>query len=64
VRDRATPPPWNTIHAEIDVRPGGSRLITMQGPDGTPGPHCGGYREVIPEQRLVFTDAWALAATP
>ena len=29
-----TPPPWKTIHAETDVRAGGSSLIIMQGPDG------------------------------
>jgi uncharacterized protein YndB with AHSA1/START domain len=59
-----TPPPWKTIRAEMDVRPGGSSIITMQGPDGTEVPNWGVYLEVVPDQRLVFTDAYTSAWQP
>jgi uncharacterized protein YndB with AHSA1/START domain len=59
-----TPPPWKTIRAEMDVRPGGASCITMQGPEGTEVPHLGVYLEVVPDQRLVFTDAYTSAWQP
>ena len=59
-----TPPPWRTIHAEIDLRAGGSSLIVMQGPDGTEMPNRGVYLEVVPHERLVFTDAYTQAWQP
>lgn len=59
-----TPPPWKTIGAEIDLRAGGSSLITMQGPDGTTVPNRGVYLEVVPGRRLVFTDAYTSAWVP
>lgn len=63
-----TPAPWKTIAAEIDVRPGGASLITMQGPDGTLMPNAGQYLEVVADRRLAFTDAfvgdWVPSAKP
>ncbi len=59
-----TPPPWKTIRAETDVRAGGSTTIVMQGPDGTEMPNRGVYLEVIPNERLVFTDAFTSAWQP
>ena len=63
-----TPPPWTTIAAEIDVRPGGASLITLQGPDGTLMPNAGQYLEVVTDRRLAFTDAfvgdWVPSAKP
>lgn len=59
-----TPPPWKTVAAEIDVRPGGSSFITMQGPDGTQMPNRGVYLEVVKNERLVFTDAYTSAWVP
>lgn len=59
-----TPPPWKTIHAEIDLRAGGSSLVVMQGPDGTEMPHRGVYLEVVPNERLVSTDAYVSAWEP
>lgn len=54
-----TPAPWTTIHAELDVRPGGLSHIVMRGPDGAEFPNRGVYLEVVPNARLVFTDAYA-----
>ena len=59
-----TPAPWKTIHAETDVRPGGSSYIVMQGPDGTEMPNRGVYLEVVKNEKLVFTDAYTSAWEP
>lgn len=59
-----TPKPWQTVRAETDVRPGGSSLIVMRGPDGTEFPNRGVYLEVVPNERLVFTDAFTEAWKP
>jgi uncharacterized protein YndB with AHSA1/START domain len=59
-----TPPPWKTIHAETDVRPGGSSYIVMKGPDGQEMPNRGVYLEVVKNERLVFTDAYTRAWEP
>ena len=59
-----TPPPWKTVHVETDVRPGGASYIVMQGPDGTQMPNRGVYLEVIPNRKIVFTDAYTSAWVP
>jgi uncharacterized protein YndB with AHSA1/START domain len=59
-----TPPPWKTVHAETDVRAGGSSYIVMQGPEGQEMPNRGVYLEVIPNEKLVFTDAFTSAWQP
>lgn len=41
---------------EIDARVGGKWRIVMRGPDGTDYPGGGVYREVVPPERLVFTN--------
>ena len=59
-----TPPPWKTVHAETDVRPGGSSFIVMKGPEGQEMPNRGIYLEVIKNEKLVFTDAYTSAWQP
>jgi uncharacterized protein YndB with AHSA1/START domain len=59
-----TPPPWQTIHAETDVRPGGASYVVMKGPDGQEMPNRGVYLEVVKNQKLVFTDAYVSAWEP
>lgn len=59
-----TPPPWTTPHVELDVRPGGANLILMRGPNGEEAPNRGVYLEVVPNARLVFTDAYVRAWEP
>jgi uncharacterized protein YndB with AHSA1/START domain len=62
------PLPWTTPHAELDVRPGGANLIVMRGPDGKEFPNRGVYLEIVPNERLVVTDAytnaWATSEKP
>lgn len=59
-----TPRPWTTPVIEVDLRPGGSNLIVMRGPDGTEFPNRGVYLEVVKNERLVFTDAYTKAWEP
>lgn len=59
-----TPPPWRTTRAELDLRPGGASLIVMTGPGGEEMPNRGVYLEVVPNERLVFTDAYESAWKP
>ena len=59
-----TPPPWKTVRAQIDLRAGGGSSIVMQGPDGTQMPNHGVYLEVVPNERLVFTDAFSAGWVP
>ena len=48
----------------LDVRAGGSNLIVMEGPDGQVVPNQGVYLEVVPNVRLVITDAFVSAWEP
>lgn len=50
------PKPWSIVSAELDVRPGGVFATTMRSPEGQEFPNVGCYLEVIPNERLVFTD--------
>lgn len=58
------PKPYETPVVEVDVRPGGANLIVMRGPDGQDMPNRGIYLEVVPNERLVFTDAFTEAWQP
>lgn len=52
------PKPWFVSEAVLDVRAGGASHIIMNGPNGEVAPNPGQYLEVVPEARLVFTDAF------
>ena len=58
------PLPYTTTVAELDVRPGGASLVVMRGPDGADMPNRGVYLEVVPNRRLVSTDAYTSAWEP
>ena len=58
------PAPWSLARAETDVRPGGSSLIVMKSPEGQEFPNRGVYLEVVPNKKLVFTDAFTKAWEP
>jgi uncharacterized protein YndB with AHSA1/START domain len=63
-----TPVPWRTLEAEVDLRPGGIFRTVMQGPAGERFENAGCWLEVVPHERLVWTDAlapgWRPAAKP
>jgi uncharacterized protein YndB with AHSA1/START domain len=50
------------LSAENDARNGGRYRWLMQSPDGTQHDVSGVYREVVPNEKLVFT--WAWKSTP
>ncbi|NRP71942.1 hypothetical protein ILFOPFJJ_02835 [Ensifer psoraleae] len=58
------PLPWTTPNAELDVRPGGSNRIVMRSPEGQDFPNFGVYLEVVPNEKLVVTDAFTEAWKP
>jgi uncharacterized protein YndB with AHSA1/START domain len=59
-----TPRPWTTPVVETDVRPGGKSYMVFRGPEGQEFPNRGVYLEVIPNERIVFTDAYTEAWVP
>lgn len=50
------------VRAETDLRPGGRWVIVGRSPDGEEHHVSGVYRELVADQRLVFT--WAWRSTP
>lgn len=58
------PAPWTVSRVDIDVRPGGASHIVMRSPEGQEFPNNGVYLEVVPDSRLVFTDAFVRAWEP
>lgn len=52
-----TPVPWKTVECEIDLRAGGRFYTVMESPEGERFSGDGCYLEVVPNRRLVFTDA-------
>jgi uncharacterized protein YndB with AHSA1/START domain len=58
------PLPWTVTKAETDLRPGGASLIVMRSPEGEAFPNPGVYLEVVPNKRIVFTDAYERAWEP
>jgi uncharacterized protein YndB with AHSA1/START domain len=58
------PKPWGVSRAEMDVRGGGNSCIVMRSPDGQEFPNPGVYLEVVPNERIVFTDAYTRAWEP
>lgn len=51
------PKPWTTVDVEIDLRPGGMFRSVMRSPEGQDFPNAGCILEVVPNERLIWTDA-------
>lgn len=58
------PRPWTTPHAEIDLRTGGATKFTMRSPEGQEFSYSGVYLEVVPNEKIVSTDAYTAAWQP
>jgi uncharacterized protein YndB with AHSA1/START domain len=58
------PKPFTTPVVETDVRAGGSSYIVMKDPEGAEYPNRGVYLEVVPNEKLVFTDAFTRSWEP
>ena len=52
-----TPSPWTTTSCEIDLRVGGAFKSVMRSPEGQEYPNVGCYLEIVPNRKLVWTDA-------
>jgi uncharacterized protein YndB with AHSA1/START domain len=57
VRHWFVPAPWTITECEIDLRPGGVFRSVMRSPEGEEFPNVGCYVEIVPKERLVWTDA-------
>jgi len=58
------PKPWTVEVVEADYRAGGRSALIMRGPDGEEMPMEGIYLEVVPERKIVTTDAYAAGWVP
>jgi uncharacterized protein YndB with AHSA1/START domain len=58
------PKPWSIASVKIDLRTGGSSEVVMRSPEGQEFPNRGIYLEVVPNKKLVFTDAYTEAWVP
>ena len=52
------PKPYTTPVAEVDLRPGGASMIVMKSPEGQEIPCPGQYLEIVPNRKIVATDAF------
>jgi uncharacterized protein YndB with AHSA1/START domain len=58
------PKPWYVSDVKLDLRAGGSSEMVFHGPNGETFPNQGIYLEVIPNEKLVFTDAFTAGWQP
>jgi uncharacterized protein YndB with AHSA1/START domain len=58
------PKPWKSRVIAQELRPGGRSSIEMEGPNGEQHPGEGVYLEVVPNQRIVFTNAFTAGWQP
>lgn len=56
VRQWFVPKPWTITDCEIDLRPGGVFRTVMRSPEGQEFPNIGCFLEIVPNERLIFTD--------
>jgi uncharacterized protein YndB with AHSA1/START domain len=50
------PKPWTITSVTIDLRRGGTFSTVMRSPEGQEFPNLGCYLDIVPNQRLIFTD--------
>ena len=58
------PRPYTTPVVEHDLRPGGRSLVVMKSPDGEEITGDGVFLEVVPNEKIVFTDAFRAGWIP
>lgn len=58
------PAPWTVSECEIDLQPGGIFYTVMRSPEGQAFPSAGCFLEIVPNEKLVFTDALAPGYRP
>jgi uncharacterized protein YndB with AHSA1/START domain len=52
------PLPWKVTEARMDNRAGGAVYFLMEAPNGEKFPNHGVYLEIVPERKIVSTDAF------
>lgn len=52
------PEPYTTPVAEVELKAGGRNNIVMRSPEGQDIPCPGTYLELVPNRKIVFTDAF------
>ncbi len=52
------PKPWRVTRADLDLRPGGRANTVFEGPNGEKHDNTGVYLEIVPMEKLIFTDAF------
>lgn len=58
------PKPWTTEIIAHDMRPGGRSALVMRGPNGEESAMEGVFLEVIPAEKVVFTNAFTAGWVP
>ena len=53
------PRPWQAREVELNLKPGGRFNSVFHGPQGERMPLTGIFLEIVPQERLVFTDAYS-----
>ena len=52
------PKSWSVSEVKLDVRPGGSSETIFNGPNGEKFTNRGFFLEIVPNEKLVFTDCF------
>jgi uncharacterized protein YndB with AHSA1/START domain len=55
---------WNLVVCEVDLRVGGAWRFVSRGPDGADMGQGGVYREIVPPDRLVYTESFVDQSYP
>ena len=58
------PQPWRAEVTKMELRPGGASNNVMYGPDGEVFENKGVYLEIVPNEKIVFTDAFTEGWVP
>ena len=58
------PKPWTVSECRIDLKPGGEFYTMMNSPEGGKFPNNGVFLEIVPGQKLVWTDAYTIGWQP
>lgn len=64
LRQWFAPKPWTITQVDIDPRAGGRSAFTMRSPEGQDYPNEGVYLEVVPNEKIVTTDAFTAGWKP
>lgn len=64
LREWWAPKPWTTPDSEQDYRSGGRSFVVMRSPEGQDFPYEGVFLEVVPNEKIVLTNAFRAGWEP